>query len=183
MNGNSAIDSILEKMHDIEGLGPISLWPLAIGWWVVIGLGIIVLSITVWYFFRWFTYRKSWKYDTNKKLNSLLDNLSKPSITASDIQNIASLFSEYLRRIALQKFSRNACAGLTGYAWLEWLSKHDEKKFDWVASGKILAELPYAPMELNLDTNLAENHHSKSSFQDTSEHLKSLILAAKEWVR
>ena len=38
------MSSLMQQLHDIEGLDPISPWPLAIGWWVSIVCGIIILG-------------------------------------------------------------------------------------------------------------------------------------------
>ena len=29
------MSSLMQQLHDIEGLDPISPWPLAVGWWVL----------------------------------------------------------------------------------------------------------------------------------------------------
>ncbi|MBE9561982.1 MAG: DUF4381 domain-containing protein, partial [Proteobacteria bacterium] len=50
-----------------------------------------------------------------------------------------------LRRIAVQIYGREACAGLSGEKWLDWLTKNDPQGFDWNKSGKILIEIPYMP--------------------------------------
>jgi hypothetical protein len=161
------INPLLEKLHDIAGLDPIPLWPLAIGWWIVIGFGTIMLLLAALGLTRWLKFRRSWKYDTLEKLEYLSQTLSQPTVSNMEIQHTATFFSEYLRRIALRRFSRSACAGLTGQAWLEWLTKHDSKNFDWVKHGKSLIQAPYAPA-----------HHRLAP-----EQLKILIQAAKEWVR
>lgn len=157
---------LLEQLRPIEGLDPIGPWPLAIGWWILIGFGLALLSWATASLLRWLAFRRSWKYDTLAKLNDLLHALSEPSVTATSIQNSVILFSEYLRCIALRRFPRNTCAGLTGNAWLEWLSQHDSKQFDWVKKGKCLIHAPYAPTSPNLKV----------------EELKTLVQAAKEWV-
>jgi hypothetical protein len=158
--------AMLEQLHDIEGLDVISIWPLAIGWWIVLGT-IILALIGTWYLIKRMLFKRSWKYDTLQKLNYFLKKLSEPSVTNTTIQDTTILFSEYLRRIALHRYSRSSCAGLTGETWLEWLSKHDSKKFDWMNQGKLLIKAPYAPTNEDL----------------TAEQLKTLIKAAKEWVR
>lgn len=163
MNG---MDALLEQLHDIEGLDPINAWPLAIGWWIIIGLGAGLLLLAIGFLVRWLKFRRSWKYDSLEKLNDLLGDISHSSVTNADIQEAAVLFSEYLRRIALRRYSRKKCAGLTGQAWLEWLAKHDAKHFDWIEQGKLLIYTPYARVNPGL----------------TAEQLKKLILAAKEWV-
>ena len=53
--------------------------------------------------------------------------------------------SELIRRIALSRYSRKACAGLEGEAWLSWLAEHDPKQFNWLEEAPWLITLPYAP--------------------------------------
>jgi Domain of unknown function (DUF4381) len=160
------VDSLLQQLHDIEGLDAIPSWPLALGWRMIIGLGIIIIALAAWYLIQWVRFRRSWKYDTLKKLNELLDDLSRPAVTDEKVRSAATLFSEYMRRIALRRFSRNTCAGLTGKAWLTWLSENDAKNFDWASQGQLLIHAPYAP----------------ASYAVTADQLKLLIQAAKEWV-
>ncbi|MBA2727152.1 MAG: DUF4381 domain-containing protein, partial [Parachlamydiaceae bacterium] len=47
------MNPLLEQLHDIEGLDPISFWPLALGWWILIAV-LILLSLAI----VWFTYSK-----------------------------------------------------------------------------------------------------------------------------
>ena len=84
-------------------------------------------------------FKRSWKNDTLQKLAFLEKNLSD----ATAVETVIAL-SEYLRRIALKRFSRKECAGLTGKSWLKWLTTHDPKKFDWEAKGALLIDVPYA---------------------------------------
>src|SRR4051794_32740486 len=134
------MNSLLEKLHDIEGLDPISLWPLAVGWWVLLAGGVLILSLLGWMLARRLAFKRSWKNDTLKKLATLEEHLTDVTSNVTLIQ-----LSEYLRRISLKKFSRKECAGLTGSAWLKWLSKNDPKEFDWEKHGVLLIKAPYAP--------------------------------------
>ena len=128
-----AMNTLLEQLHDIDGLDAISWWPLAIGWWVLIGLGAhsAQLRIGLCYVAWRVAFKRSWKSDTFKKL-AALERKIFPMTTA---RKTAITLSEYLRRIALRRFSRKECAGLTGEAWLKWLAGHDPKKFDWEKKG------------------------------------------------
>lgn len=153
--------SLMQQLHDIEGLDAISLWPLAIGWWILIACGIFVLGTAIWLLRRRLNYLRSWKRDTFKKLDSLEQNLS-PSTSGETI----AFLSEYLRRIAVRRFPRKECAGLVGEAWLKWLKEHDPKQFDWAEKGKLLIEIPYAPMHRNLPL----------------QEIKDLIQAVRYWV-
>lgn len=156
------MNTLLEQLHDIEGLDPISLWPLAVGWWVLIAVGICIVSAIGYYTASIIAFKRSWKNDTFQKLAYLEDDLSEGST-----REAAIALSEYLRRIALKRFSRKECAGLTGAAWLKWLAKHDPKQFDWERKGALLIDVPYAPHDISLSVN----------------QVKEIIQAVRNWVR
>ncbi len=153
---------MLEQLHDIEGLDSISAWPLAIGWWVVIALGMVLSIVAIVFIIRTIAFRRSWKNDALKKLTQLEKNLTNETAGESVI-----LLSEYLRRIILQKFPRNECAALLGKKWLEWLKAHDPKEFDWETKGTLLIEIPYAP---------------KKAQQPPLDQVTDLIRATRHWV-
>lgn len=156
------MNPLMEQLHDIDGLDPISFWPLAPGWWALIALGVIILAGVLWFTVKTIRFRRSWKNDTLQKLKKLEDDLSE----ANARQTVIAL-SEYLRRIALRRFSRKECAGLMGEAWLEWLSSNDPQKiFDWTRNGVLLIEVPYAPDSRPLP----------------EQQIKEMIHAAREWV-
>lgn len=157
------MNPLLEKLHDIEGVGQVSFWPLAIGWWILITLGIFITALMGWYAFSYFRFKRSWKNDTFIRLAHLEKNLSE----GTSRETIVAL-SEYLRRIVLKRFSRNECAALTGDAWLKWLSEHDPLKFDWEKRGTLLVDAPYAP-----------TNRTKASLGE----IKDLIQAVRSWVR
>ena len=153
--------SLMEQLHDIDGLDAISFWPLAIGWWILIACGLLLLGSTIWLLRRRIHYLRSWKRDTLIKLASLEQNLS-PSTSRETVIYL----SEYLRRIVLRRFPRKDCAGLVGEAWLKWLKAHDPKQFDWSEKGKLLIEIPYAPVHRELPP----------------QQIKELIQAVRYWV-
>lgn len=161
------IHSLLAQLHDIEGIDAVSPWPLAIGWWVVIVLLLLALFVVGWLVSRRVVFIYSWKYDTLQKLGELEHSLSKKFTEEIPQRETIILFSEYLRRIAIRRFARKECAGLTGEEWLIWLSAHDENKFNWQEKGKLLIQAPYAPMHQNFSV----------------EQMNELIKAAKKWVR
>lgn len=154
--------NLLEQLHDIEGLDQVSSWPLAIGWWVLIAAGVCTAGAIVAFAVYKIAFKRSWKNDTLKRLSSLEKTLSD----ATARETVVAL-SEYSRRIALRRFSRKECAGLTGEAWLKWLAGKDPKRFDWEKKGTLLIDLPYAPVngKLSLD------------------QIKDLIQAIKHWIR
>lgn len=158
----NTLEELLKQLHDIEGVDPVSLWPLAVGWWILIIAGVILFTLAVFLLVYWISFKRSWKCDTLKKLSQLEKSLSEQTARQTAID-----LSEYLRRIALKRFSRKECAGLVGIEWLQWLKKNDAKEFDWETKGKLLTNVPYSPLD------------SRVSIQE----IKSLIQAAKDWVR
>lgn len=155
------MNELLEKLHDIEGLDSISWWPLAAGWWVILAVGCIIIFVICWFVASKMAFRRSWRYDTFQKLADLEALLSDGSA-----REILISLSEYLRRIALQRFPRKECAGLVGDVWLKWLTEHDPNNFDWEKKGAFLIDAPYAPV----------------SKQFSSNQVKELIQATRKWV-
>jgi hypothetical protein len=156
------MNPLLDQLHDIDGLDAISWWPLAIGWWITIALGTALGIALLGYAVYRLAYSRSWKNDTLKKLAHLQQNLSDTTA-----RETAIALSEYLRRIALRRFTRKECASLIGETWLMWLTKHDPKQFDWKTKGIFLINLPYAPENATVPV----------------EQVQDLIQAAKNWVK
>lgn len=155
------LEDLIKQLHDIEGIDPAPWWPLAPGWWFLI-LGLVIFVVcALWYIISKLLFYWSWKSDSLRKLTTLEKNLSTNTARTTVI-----LLSEYLRRIAIQRFSRQECAGLTGENWLKWLTIHDPKKFDWETKGGPLIEIPYSPLHHNLP----------------APQIRELIQAAKQWV-
>lgn len=155
------MNSLIEQLHDIEGLDAVDSWPLASGEWVLLTTLLLFSVGLVFLLYYLIRYRRSWKNHAFFKLSELEQELSEEKL-----QMIVVTLSEYMRRIAVQAFPRSECAGLTGEAWLQWLSSHDPKGFDWEKDGKLLVEAPYAP----------------SKIEGRSDQIKNLIQAAKQWV-
>jgi hypothetical protein len=156
------MENLIDQLHDIEGLSPVSGWPLAIGYKLLIALGALLIMGLIFLLYRWVRFNRSWKKDTLLRLAALEKNLIEETarITLIDL-------SSYLRRIALKRFPRKECAGLVGEDWLKWLSKHDSAEFKWEEKGKLLVDAPYSPVDASASVPL----------------VKELIQATKRWVQ
>ena len=82
----------------------------------------------------------SWRWDAARRLRDL-----RKRAVGQEGKQTAGELSELMRRIAMARFGRDACAGLTGKDWLEWLRDKDPTGFDWPRQGLLLLEVPYAP--------------------------------------
>jgi len=161
MNG-TVTNPLLAQLDDIKGLERVSCWPLAPGWWALLALVALASTISAALYLRRRVRERSWKGDAEKELSALEERL-----TDKTAQEVAATLSVTLRRIAMQRFSRSVCAGLSGHDWLQWLTQQDPKGFNWIDNGALLMETPYAPPGRTL----------------RAESIKMLLQAAKEWVR
>ena len=155
------MDAPMQFLRDIRGLDPVAWWPPAVGWWLVAGLGLVLIAAGVW-LWRIAPYQfEGWRWDARQRLNRL-----RRQLDTQQPKNIAGELSELLRRIAIARCGRHSCAGLTGEAWLIWLADNDPTGFNWRDQGQLLLELPYAPPQT----------------AGSKEALNALIGAALGWV-
>ena len=153
----------VEQLRDIHGLDPMSWWPPALGWWLVT-LGAILLVVGSWYVWQWWRRRLGldWREDASRQLQVL-----RGRMEWEDARSVASDLSQLMRRIAIAREGRRACAGLVGQDWLTWLEVHDPQRFPWTRDGRLLIQLPYAPPRS----------------RRAAAELSPLVVAAEAWIK
>ena len=151
---------LLSQLRDIRGLEDVSWWPLAPGWWILLGL---VLAIVL----GMFLFRK-WRAMRARRFEAQLKTMLESLRSEANVKKKAQGLSELLRLSALRRYGRAACAGLEGQDWLDWLKAHDPKGFDWPDKAGILIEAPYMP-----DQAAAKN----------DPDFDALFKAAERWVK
>ena len=126
-------------LRDIHLPEPVSWWPPAIGWWLVL-LAILCLIIFVfWLRKRWLEKNRSAKVLAGKEINIIQKNFQQHN----DQKLLVEELSVLLRRVCLSVFPREDSAGLTGEKWLKFLDDEmDEKRFS-EGVGKSLITAPY----------------------------------------
>jgi len=134
------MNELLKQLHDIHGLYSISIWPLALIWWIIIALFVGIVSFIIYKHISRKIRRASWRQEALNQLNQIEINL----VDDNDKQVVSQL-SELLKRIVLMDNPRDKCASLVGYDWINWLEQNDPKKFKWGQLGTILGEEIYAP--------------------------------------
>jgi len=125
-------------LRDLHLPDPVGWWPLAPGWWIIIVLAVGGLG--------WLLYRGWQKYRYNAPRRYAIRSLAAIEAEYLADRNAARLgrqVSELLRRAMLAYAPRDAVAGLTGEAWLQWLDQDLPVPYFHTEGGRSLLALPY----------------------------------------
>ena len=145
-------NTLLDELHNYHLPSAISWWSLAIGWWLVLFLILVLIGAII---SIWLYRRKKFaaiRY-AQTELIAIKISFNKDKNIAKFIRSVSKL----LRRFALVHFPRDQIAKLTGAAWLKFLDDHGgqgqfQKEFNW-----LFIEIPYQKEDtLNLISNKIE---------------------------
>lgn len=124
-------------LRDIHLPDPISWWPLAPGWWLALGLIILLISLTV------FLVKLYFKPTLRKEAAKALEAIERSFLDNGDAAQCLTDLSAFLRRAVLSQKLSTHSAGVTGTAWLALLDQSlDTPEFSQGA-GQILLTGPY----------------------------------------
>jgi hypothetical protein len=135
-----------QYLRDIRGLDPLPWWPVAPGWWWLLGALALLVALGVLLRWWWRRVRHNWRDEAHGELREL-----RRRIRRYDTPQALSEMAVLMRRIAMARHGRRACAGLIGEQWLAWLETNDPQGFPWRREGRILIELLYAPPGAKVD--------------------------------
>ena len=130
---------LLQDLRDVHMPDPISWWPPAFGWWMIMGLLLIGGSLIIW----------AWAYRQRTRPRRLalaqLKDVKLQYAAHSDDHWVVTQLSHLVRRVALATFPRSQVAGLSGQSWLHFLdtSGHTNQFSD--GPGQALRSGPYQP--------------------------------------
>jgi len=159
------IAQLHQQLRDIRGLDPWAWWQWPLGWWVLLAGGALL-----WWWLQGYKNRPSpWQREGKRQLLQLRQQIKRAGVAQNDSEFIQQ-FSQLMRRIAIARFGRKTCAGLSGLPWLQWLTQHDPRGFDWQKYPDILLKYNYLPKK-NLNT------------VDVKHPLQQLINAALAWLK
>lgn len=168
MNDEDSLLQLQQQLRDIREPDAVSPWPPGPGWWLTIVLVLLAAAaaralLRHWHWSpRRLRFNQRWQRDASRQLHDL-----KHRLDTGDSRALADEFAALLRRIAVARHGRPACASLTGQEWVGWLSANDPAGFDWTQHRRLLSDLAYAP----------------PSNVDHSDELRVLIQAALAWTR
>ena len=139
-------------LRDIHLPEPISWWPIAPGWWMLVIGTIIILSIVI--LARRIYKSKQLKRDIRDELDSIKQTFQE----TSNRSQLAKSLSILLRRASISFYPSENIAGLTGKDWLVYLddtNASSNKKVTFNSeTGRTLLSAPYLPdnSQINFDT-------------------------------
>lgn len=138
-------------LRDLHLPAEIGWWPLAPGWWVLLGLLAIGAAVLI--------YRAFLRWRANRARRIALRQLTALAAeyeTSGDATRLAKHLSELLRRVVLAYSPRAEVAGLTGDAWLRWLDRGLAEPLFEKGGGRSLEALPYRTPVSGSDAVAAE---------------------------
>ena len=130
-------------LRDIHVPDPVSGWPPALGWWLLVGLVIaIVAGALVW---------RHWRRRGLLRRTALaeLARVREAFRAHGDAHRLSRELSVLLRRVCVARFPRQEAAGLAGDAWLAFLDRglagSPQAGGFARGAGRVLATGPYDP--------------------------------------
>ena len=133
-------------LRDIHLPDPVSWWPPAPGWWLLLVLLGMSVALLV------YLYRRHQRGALQRSAQHALRDIAAQWQQSADDQALARDLSILLRRLCLSRYPREQVAGITGDAWLQQLDSllpGDEFRN---GVGRVLIEAPYA-RQVDVDGN------------------------------
>lgn len=117
-------------LRDIHLPAEPSFWPLAIGWWILLLVAVVVMV--------WLGYRSWLRWQKSRHLHSLFEQLEAildPYQSQSDKTPLLQELSLFLRRFEKFDQGQDQAAALSGEQWIKHLnSRHQDQPFTPFAS-------------------------------------------------
>jgi len=126
-------------LRDIHLPAPVSWWPPAIGWWILVAGILCLMGAGAW----WWRRRIANRHAPATIARQELDKLRTAWSQQGDDQQLVNEISTWLRRAGMSLSSRHQAAGVTGESWWRLLDEiAGEKIFD-DTEGRLLTQIPY----------------------------------------
>lgn len=128
----------LAQLKDIHLPSAVSWWPLALGWWIALFVGVALLLAGVYFYRRW--QRKSPQEMIIEESLQLFNRLQTQSLTP---KGLIMALSALLRRTAISLYGREMTANLAGDDWLQFLNQKGATTAFTKGVGRVFADQPY----------------------------------------
>lgn len=154
----------LQNLNDIVLPATVGWWPLATGWYVLIGFLLIALA--------WFSYRSLRRWTNNgyrraalHELQLLEERIQQPEARDASLRQIPGL----LKRTALSVYPRSQVASLTGKDWFHFLNSTAKNPLFPEAITDTLNTVSYSTGELGS----IDSHATTALFDASRSWLKN----------
>ena len=135
-------------LRDIHLPEPVSWWPPAPGWWILLLSAIAIIAAIL-------VYRRMRQRSLVKRTAlAELETIRKQYQDRHDAVELVQALSALMRRASISFYQRRNSASLTGEQWLQHLDHTAQRKGFETGSGRILASAPYLPENSRIDTEL-----------------------------
>ncbi|MGK0271279.1 MAG: hypothetical protein ACI88H_001937 [Cocleimonas sp.] len=136
------MDPQLPQLKDIHLPDTPDIWPLALGWWLLL---LLTLGLVVWIFLK---AKKQLNIKKHKRM--LFDELAQleKKLKDSPNKNHVAEANILLRRLALVYYPTKKVASLTGSDWLTFLDETGNTRNFTRGAGRILIDAPYRSGQL-----------------------------------
>jgi len=162
--------SQLLALRDIHLPSPISWWPPAPGWWLL--LSVLISILVIFFIIRKIRSGRRLKRATNDAFDSIRQQYAHSHNKIRLVKELSIL----LRRASISFYPRKDTAGLTGKDWLHFLDTTLPEKVAHrfnSKQGEILLHAPYMP-----DTQ--HNHEANNPLTETD--VSELLQLCKQWL-
>ena len=175
----------LAQLRDIHLPDAVSIWPPAIGWWLLMLL-VLMLCAAAYWLYRYFI-----RPNYRKAALAELDQFSS-SLSIRDEQSVAENYmglSILLRRITITLFDNKkfkndsfdinsidarSVAGIAGESWLKFLDQTGDTDFFVSGQGRLLITAPYIKSsQFTVNAEEPQGHQ---------QNIEMLIDQVKRWV-
>ncbi|MDH3997638.1 MAG: DUF4381 domain-containing protein [Desulfuromonadales bacterium] len=137
MSQGNAFNPAQLLLRDIHLPAPVSWWPPAPGWWLLLTLTLTLAALGLLLHKRW--RRRHYR----RLLLAQLQMLEQQYRSHQDSRQLLTEVSALLRQAALLHFPDDNCAGLTGQKWLAFLDGKCAGEDFANGAGRVLALGPY----------------------------------------
>ncbi|MDQ6968029.1 MAG: DUF4381 domain-containing protein [Mariprofundaceae bacterium] len=123
MGDLNQLENALNKLKDIHMPAPEAWWQLALGWYLVIGIGIflILFGILLWPRMRAWHQKKTAKKILKKSIQDETQRIEDHYTQTHDSLALVANLSTLLRRVSMTVFKTEQTQGLIQDAWLQFL--------------------------------------------------------------
>lgn len=162
--------SPLDQLRDIHLPEPVSMFPAAVGWYLLALFIVIALISAVWLFF-WHRNKSTYR----RQALSTLEQLQASQATPAEINQL-------IKRVAVTAYGKERVAPLTGEQWTHWLkatsnTTMDTEVDDLLVSGIYQANAQVSSRTWQFAENWIKNHRTPTP-KTTSNYRSQLSTPA-----